>query len=276
MIADPSITKTSIRDHYNLATPFYRLFWGQHIHHGLWDNGAATPKQAQRRLIDRLAAMARLGRGQTVLDVGCGMGGSTIDLASRFGCRATGVTLSRVQRIWATMAAAMHGVGERTRFRCADAEKVQLPPRSFDVVWIVECSEHLFDKPEFFRRVATWLKPGGRVAIAAWLAGDGPGHEPHVQAVCKYFLCPSLASAEDYLRWFRDAGMVREAWEDVTGSVEQTWDICGDRVRRSGVRRIAPFFGRDIDQFLNHFTTLREAYRIRAMRYGLFTAQMPA
>jgi tocopherol O-methyltransferase len=130
------------------------------------------------------------------------MGGSTIELASRFGCQATGLTLSRVQRIWATVSAKIQGVGERTRFRCADADKVQLPPRSFDVVWNVECSEHLFDKPAFFRRVAAWLKPGGRLALCAWLAGEGPGHERQVLDVCRYFLCPSLGTADDYLSWF--------------------------------------------------------------------------
>jgi tocopherol O-methyltransferase len=276
MIAEPSIAKSSIRNHYNLVTPFYRLFWGQHIHHGLWDHGDATPEEAQRRLIDRLAAAARLGKGQTVLDVGCGMGGSTIELASRFGCRVTGLTLSRVQRIWATVSAAIHGVGERTRFRVADVEKVRFPPQSFDVVWIVECSEHLFDKPGFFRRAANWLKPGGRLAMCNWLAGDGPGHEQQVLAVCRYFLCPSIGTADDYLGWFRDAGMIRGTSEDITALVEQTWDICDDRVRRSRVRRIAPFVDRNTAHFLNHFKTLREAYRSGAMRYGLFTAEMPA
>jgi tocopherol O-methyltransferase len=173
------------------------------------------------------------------------------------------------------VSAAIHGVAERTRFRVADVEKVQFPPQSFGVIWIVECSEHLFDKPGFFRRAAGWLKPGGRLAMCNWLAGDGPGHERQVLDVCSSFLCPSLGTADDYLGWFRDAGMVGEWWEDITAMVERTWDICDERVRRSRVRRIAPFFDRNTAHFLNHFRTLREAYRSRAMRYGLFTASMP-
>ena len=53
---------------------------------------------AQQRLIDRLAASARLTPGLAVLDVGCGMGGSTIELARRSDCTTTGLTLSPVQR----------------------------------------------------------------------------------------------------------------------------------------------------------------------------------
>ncbi len=275
MIACPSVSKLSIRQHYDLATPFYRLLWGPHIHHGLWEKGDGTPAQAQRRLIDRLAHSARLAPGNRVLDVGCGMGGSSIELARRYRCQVTGLTLSPLQRFWATVSAAFQGVGDRVRFRCADAEKVRIPGNSFDVVWNVECSEHLFDKPAFFRRVANWLKPSGRLALCAWLAGEEPAAEPAVRLVCEGFLCPSLGTAEDYLGWVADAGMVRGRFEDLTGQVEQTWDICLHRIRVSGVYRLGRLLGQDMQRFLDHFVTLREAYRTRAMRYGLFTAEKP-
>ncbi len=275
MIACPSITKDSIRQHYDLATPFYRLLWGRHIHHGLWEDQDATPAQAQRRLIDRLAAAARIAPGQRVLDVGCGMGGSSIELARRFRCQVTGLTLSPLQRFWATVSAGLQGVGDRVRFRCADAETVRLPERSFDVVWNVECSEHLFDKPAFFQRLGGWLKPGGRLALCAWLAGEEPLAEPLVRLVCEGFLCPSLGTAADYLGWMDAAGLVHSRFEDLTAQVEQTWDICLHRIRTSGIYRLGRVFGREMQSFLDHFVTLREAYRSRAMRYGLFTAEKP-
>lgn len=275
MIACPTISKRSIRNHYDLATPFYRLLWGPHIHHGLWEEGDATADEAQHRLIERLVAAARITPGNRVLDVGCGMGGSSIELARRFGCSVTGLTLSPLQRLWATLSSVWQGVGRRTCFRCADAETVRLPAGSFDVVWNVECSEHLFDKPAFFRRVAGWLRPGGRLALCAWLAGEGPVAEPHVRSVCEAFLCPSLGTADDYLGWFREAGLVRGTWTDLTAGVEQTWDICLSRLRASGISRLGGLFGQNMRNFLAHFTTLREAYRCRAMRYGLFVAEKP-
>ena len=36
MISSDLVDKPAIRGHYDLATPFYRLLWGPHIHHGLW------------------------------------------------------------------------------------------------------------------------------------------------------------------------------------------------------------------------------------------------
>jgi tocopherol O-methyltransferase len=266
------VTKVAIRRHYDLATPFYRLLWGPHLHHGLWD-GDEPPLAAQRRLIDRLVEAARIRAGDRVLDVGCGMGGSTIELAARHGCRVTGLTLSPVQRAWGRISAAWHGAGRSVRFRCADAERVEFPPSAFDVVWIVECSEHLFDKPAFFRRAAGWLAPGGRVALCAWLAGDGPGVEPEVRAVAEGFLCPSFGTFADYRGWMQAAGLTVTAEADLTSQVGRTWDLCRRRVERTGVGRLARLAGQRMRLFVERFEALGSAYRTGAMRYGLFVAE---
>jgi tocopherol O-methyltransferase len=275
MIVCPSISKRSIRNHYDLATPFYRLLWGPHIHHGLWE-GDEAPDEAQRRLIDRLAEAAALAAGQTVLDVGCGMGGSTIDLARRYGCATTGLTLSPVQRTWAALSARRQGVSGQTRFLRGDAEKIHFPAASFDVVWNVECSEHLFDKPAFFRRAAGWLRPGGRIALCAWLAGDAADAEREAMLVCEHFLCPSLGTAGDYREWMTAAGLTVPTFIDLTAQVGQTWDICIRRVRASGVGLLARLGGRKMRSFVEHFATLGNAYRSGAMRYGLFVAEKSA
>jgi tocopherol O-methyltransferase len=275
MIVCDMVSKRSIRNHYDLATPFYRFLWGRHIHHGLWKAGE-SPKQAQQCLIERLAEAAHVTSGAAVLDVGCGMGGSTIELARRYRCTVTGVTISPVQYLWASFAAAYQGMQGRTRFRCADVEKIRLPDTAFDVVWNVECSEHLFDKPAFVRRVAGWLKPGGRLALCAWLAGDSADAETQARAVCKGFLCPSLGTAGDYRSWFRAAGLVERTFADLTTQVSRTWDVCLQSVQTSGMAHLGGLFGADMRRFLDSFTTLRDAYRSGAMGYGLFVTEKPA
>jgi tocopherol O-methyltransferase len=275
MIRCARVTKTAIRNHYDVATPFYRLFWGPHIHHGLWEVGDESPRLAQRQLIDRLATTAGLRVGDEVLDVGCGMGGSAIEVAARYGCKVTGVTLSPLQRAWAGWSAEWHGVGRKVRFLCQDAERMTFSPARFDVVWTIECTEHLFDKAGFFRRAAEWLRPGGRLAVCAWLAADHPEAEPQVQAVGEGFLCPSFGTADDYRGWFHDAGLVDREFADLTPQVMDTWDICRRRVESSGVGMLAWVLSRRTKSFLDHFSTLGNAYRSGAMQYGLFVAEKP-
>ncbi|MFM8735776.1 MAG: methyltransferase domain-containing protein [Pirellulales bacterium] len=277
--------KAAIRSHYDLATPFYRLVWGPHIHHGLWsaDDAArarpeVSPRRAQEALTDTLASLAGIGRGDRVLDVGCGMGGSAIRLARGIGCRVTGITLSGVQRRWAAAAARIQCVGRLATFSRTDAEAADFPPASFDVVWSIECTEHLFDKAAFFRRAAGWLAPGGRVAICAWLAAedaDRPGQREQVEAVCDAFLCPSLGTFGDYRGWMRDAGLEVVHTEDWTRRVERTWELCDTRVRRLGLQGLARLIDRRQAAFLEHFATLLHAYKSDAMQYGCILARRP-
>ena len=278
MISCPTVSKHEIRSHYNLATVFYRLLWGRHIHHGLWE--AREPAwAAAQRLTDTLACEARIAGDERVLDVGCGMGGSSIHLAREFHCRVTGVTLSPLQRIWARTAARFSGVGSRTEFLCADAEQVAFDDGAFDVVWSVECTEHLFDKPEFFRRAARWLRPGGTLAICAWLAGDShldEGAARQVFDVCEGFLCPSLGARDDYACWIEGAGLALERDFDWTARVMRTWELCDERVRRSGVRWLARLVDRNTVVFLDRFRTILRAYQTGAMKYGCFIATKPA
>lgn len=281
MIACPTIQKREISSHYNLATVFYRLLWGRHIHHGFWSSEelnsdvAATSVAAQQRLTETLASEAGIRSGDRVLDVGCGMGSSAIHLSAKLQCQVTGVTVSSVQRRWAQLSALWHGVGKSTQFHCADAEQIELPPAAFDAVWSIECTEHLFDKARFFQKVASWLKSGGRVAICAWLAGSDLDSNlaAQVHKVCEGFLCPSLGDKEDYFRWITDAGLNLTKYHDWTASVDRTWEICRERVERTGVRWLAKVIDRNTVLFLDRFDTILQAYRSGAMKYGCFIAE---
>jgi tocopherol O-methyltransferase len=277
LITCASVEKHVIRRHYDVGTLFYRALWGPHLHHGLW-HGKESPHLAARQLTEELARQAHIEAGERVLDVGCGMGGSSIWLARQRHCFVTGVTISPVQRRWAATNAYWKGCRTQTRFLRADAEQLEFPEGAFDVVWSIECTEHLFDKPAFFAKASKWLAPGGRVAVCAWLAGHDQQAEQTkklVYEVCEGFFCPSLGSQNDYERWLTDAGLTIERSLIWTEQVLKTWEICRDRVRRSGVRYLARILGRDHVLFLDRFDAILEAYRTRAMEYGCFVASQP-
>jgi tocopherol O-methyltransferase len=278
MISVHNVQKKSIRSHYQLGTLFYRLLWGPHIHHGLWDSEGSeeSPYLAQCKLTDALAGMANIGRGEKVVDIGCGMGGSSIRLAKLRDCDVTGVTLSPVQKYWATMSSKLQSVGHQTRFLTVDAEAVRFLDGEFDVMWSIECTEHLFDKPAFFKRAAQWLRPGGRMAICVWFEGDDtsrPGHRELVEEVCTRFVCPSLGTRDDYVNWITEAGLTVTHNVDWTDRSAKTWEICKQRVDRFHIRKIADVLDKDQVMFIDGFDTLLKAYRTGAMVYGAIVAE---
>ncbi|OYP33938.1 methyltransferase domain-containing protein [Rhodopirellula sp. MGV] len=277
MIAVEGVEKNTIRQHYQLGTAFYWLLWGPHIHHGLW-SGNESSFQAQCQLTDTLADLIQVDSRDQVVDIGCGMGGSSIRLAKHRGCHVTGVTLSPIQRRWAAVTASLKGQSKRTRFIADDAERIQFSENQFDVVWSIECTEHLYDKPAFFQNAARWLRPGGRMAIAVWFEGQDTSRHDHrqqVEEVCRRFVCPSLATQDDYANWMTSAGLVVRDKIDWTDRAAKTWEICKRRVSRTGVRHIAKVLDQDQVEFLDGFDTLLEAYRSGAMQYGAIIAEKP-
>ena len=64
MIDCPAVTKSAIRTHYNLATPFYRLLWGPHIHHGLWQ---AKSRRRCPRAVDQGDGLSADGEAERAI-----------------------------------------------------------------------------------------------------------------------------------------------------------------------------------------------------------------
>jgi tocopherol O-methyltransferase len=69
-----------------------------------------------------------------------------------------------------------------------------------------------------------------------------------------------------------DAGLTLERDFDWTNRVMRTWELCDERVRRSGVRWLARMIDRNTVVFLDRFRTILKAYQTGAMKYGCFIA----
>ena len=267
-----------IRKHYDRLSFLYRIFWGEHLHHGYWDS-ELSPAQAQVRLMERLAERASVPRGATVLDIGCGLGGSAFWLADRFGCNVTGLTISPVQARMANKKAKARGLGDRVRFEVQDANEWQPKPNSVDMVWIMESSEHFEDKRGFFERCALALKPGGTLAVCAWLRRDGPpmsnAERQLVAIIGEAMLSASLDGLSDYKTWMQDAGLSVEVAEDITRYVERTWEQCTRIVERAPIKHLLRFTSSSTRRFVRSFPLMRQAYAEGAMAFGLFVAKKP-
>ncbi len=168
--ARPAFTRREIVRYYDECETDYRLVWDLDaslaMHIGYWDASTWTLRAALARQNEVMAEFARIRPGAVVLDAGCGVGGSAIFLAERYGCHVTGITLSRNQVARARANARHRRVEQLTRFAVMDYSRTSFDANSFDVVWALESVCYAPDKLAFAREAFRILKPGGCLILA--------------------------------------------------------------------------------------------------------------
>lgn len=270
--SQPCITE-DIRKQYDLLTGLYQFLWGAHIHHGYWENGEST-NEAMVKLVERLASRLEIARDHRVLDIGSGLGGSACWLAKTFGCSVLGLTLNQTQVEAAQKLASDEGVSHLATFRVHDANTLDLPSESFDRIWIIECSEHIHDKPAFFRECARLLSPGGQLGLCAWLKGDasGPEADEVVRGVCETMLFPSLLTLGEQTAMLEQAGFGNVAGDNIASHVRPTWEHCNKLVSTPMAKMYLYTKGAKFRRFVDSLPLIERGYREGVMAYGMITA----
>lgn len=116
---------------------------------------------------ERMAALARLAPGESVLDVGCGTGTLAVAAKRSVGAsgRVTGIDASPEMIERATRKA--RRAGADVAFRLAVVESLPFPDASFDVVLSTLMMHHLprATRENAAREIRRVLKPNGRVLV---------------------------------------------------------------------------------------------------------------
>lgn len=263
--------KRKIIEHYDLASPYYRQIWGDHIHHGYWETGRETKEEAQLALTVRLAESARIPAGSTILDVGCGMGASGIYLATKYHATVTGITISPVQAAMASETAKRAGIST-AEFFVMDAENITLR-RSFDVVWSIEAISHLTDKPGFFSRVGQFLKPGGTLALIDWFKSPelSPAQYESYIAPIEQGMFVQLDTVADYIRMIR-TNLEISLTEELTRQCARTWEVSSELIRNRSLWKLAFEHGSEFVRFLRSFDAMKTGFVTGAFVYALIIA----
>jgi len=279
--------KIGIAGFYDRSSKLWEEVWGEHMHHGYYVPEDRTDhQQAQVDLIDEVLKWADVGKSAAtlpvnVIDVGCGIGGSSRHIAKKYNCESvTGITLSPYQANRGNELADEQNLSHKTKFMVADALNMPFEDNSFDLVWSLESGEHMPDKKQFVNEVMRVVEPGGRVIIVTWVHRDLKENETELTKkeqkllakINRSYYLPPWCSTADYVQLLEEAGAVdikREDWSYI----------------------IAPFWKAVIKSSLNvksliglvksGFSTQRGAYAMLLMlrgfqkgtiKFGLITA----
>lgn len=263
--------KHSIINHYDILSPFYRSLWGEHLHHGYWIRGDESKETAQLQLTEHLAQLANVKPGSDILDIGCGLGASSLYLAKGYNATVTGITISPVQVEMATQAAAREKLD--AKFLLMDAEAMTFQDR-FDLLWCVESISHMQNRQAFFASAAKLLKPGGSFAIIDWFKKKNltPKETRKFIAPIEKGMFVELQTMDDYEQLLASNRLQITRREVLNKHCAKTWTLSLEIIKNKSLWALAVKHGARFVSHLKAFEAMRAGFASGNFVYGLLVA----
>ncbi|MCQ4040812.1 class I SAM-dependent methyltransferase [Streptomyces rubrisoli] len=212
-----------------------------HHHYGIGDIdhaalGGAEGGTYEKKLIAELhrleSAQAELlldhlgpvERGDTLVDAGCGRGGSMVMAHQRFGCRVEGVTLSAKQADFANQRARELGIEDHVRARVCNMLDMPFAAGQAAASWNNESSMYV-DLHDLFAEHSRILATGGRYVTITGCWNPRYGQPSKwVSQINAHFEC-NIHSRREYLRAMADNRLVPQAVIDLTQATLPYWEL---------------------------------------------------
>ncbi|MBE9095414.1 methyltransferase domain-containing protein [Tychonema sp. LEGE 07203] len=260
------------------------FYWGEHIHLGHY----GSPPQRKDFLAaksDFVHEMVRWGgldglpAGTTVLDVGCGIGGSSRILGQDYKFAVTGITISPQQ---VKRAQELTSPELDLQFRVDDAMALSFPDASFDVVWSIEAGPHMPDKAVFAKELMRVLKPGGVLVVADWNQRDSRQiplnwwEKPVMQQLLDQWSHPAFSSIEGFSELLEETGFV-DGTVTTADWTQETLPSWIDSIWQ-GIARPAGLVRFGVSGFIKSLREvptlllMRLAFGVGLCRFGMFRA----
>lgn len=183
-------TDAANEQHYEVPTELFERMLGPRLKYScaLWDEGTDDLAAAEDAMLELTCQRAELADGLDVLELGCGWGSLTLWMAERFPrSRITAVSNSSTQRAFIVERARELGLDNVTVVTCdvndlgRDDDRLAslggvpvVGPERFDRVVSVEMFEHVRNHTELTSRIATWLRPGGKLFVHVFAHRSDP------------------------------------------------------------------------------------------------------
>ncbi len=159
-----------------------------------------------RRATEEVVGFADFSRGQRILDIGCGVGTTAVEVARRFDATVTAADVSALMLARARANVARAGLADRVSVEEADILALPYPDGSFDRV-VAEAVTMFVDRPQVAAELVRVCRPGGRVLATEFCWRRPP--TPQAREVFLGQVCPGLQfdTVEEWTALYERAGL---------------------------------------------------------------------
>lgn len=210
---------------------FYNWFFGAKnflgVHYGLWDNETSNLFEAQQNTNEYVKQKLELIQGDKILDAGCGVGGTMVFLAEKYGISVTGISISSGQIKRGQIFTKKHNLSHILNFQKDDYHNTSFPDNSFDKIYAIESADHANPARKFISEMQRILKPGGRLLIVdAFLSKpqdqfDVKGKK-YLDNLCDAWGLPNPQTIEEWLLKMKTIGFQDIITDKLTHKVRKT------------------------------------------------------
>ncbi len=231
------ISNQDIENYYNQNQILYNIFYSKGtdgLHYGFWGENTKDHPESLRNTTRFVAKCLKINKNDKVLDAGCGIGGSSIYIAKKYGADVVGITLSDIQLKIARKKALKLGLDNKAKFLIQDFTKTSFNDGCFSKIFGVESICHSEKKIDFLNEAHRVLKKGGIITIS-----DGFQIRPNLsekenkiyQKWLKGWAVPNLATVDGFHNDLKKTGFRKIKYYDKFNEIKKT----RDRIYRLGI-----------------------------------------
>ncbi|HEX2896106.1 MAG TPA: methyltransferase domain-containing protein [Marmoricola sp.] len=267
--------------HYDRVHSAWRLIMGEEFHYGYFASPQTPLDEATAALTGQMLERAGTARGARILDVGCGTGRQSCDLASAYDAQVLGITTSSQGVEAATELAATRGVAG-ARFEQRDGTANGLPDEQFDVAWVLESSHLMRDKHALLGECVRVLAPGGRIVLCDIIRRrEIPFLEVRQRRADFATLRAAFGDAHmeplaSYTSTLEDLGMKITDSTDISDETLPTFAAWRANVTAHESALVGLLGRQGVDDFVRSTEVLEAFWQDHTLGYGILTAAKPS